>query len=327
MTTRRSFIKSSLASLGVLIPLPNFGKGGMSGNGADRPIVVSTWGFGQPANEAAWEVLGNNGSSIDAVEQGVRVPEGDPDVQTVGFGGYPDRDGEVTLDACIQDQNGDAGSVTFLRHIKHPVSVARKVKEESPHVMLTGEGALEFALDRGFEKEDLLTDESRQAWKEWLEKSDYDPDAPPVGHDTIGMLALDGDGNLSGACTTSGLAYKWHGRVADSALIGCGLFVDNEVGAACATGVGEEIIKVAGSHAVVERMREGDHPEEACRKVVERVLNRNPDFEESDQQVAFLALNKNGEYGGYGVKKGFSFAVHDHSVNRMVDASFAVSGK
>lgn len=327
MTTRRSFIKSSLTSLGALLPLPAVDDNGVQGNAPSRPIVVSTWGFGQPANEAAWEVLGKNGSSIDAVEQGVRVPEGDPDVQTVGYGGYPDRDGVVTLDACIQDQNGDAGAVTFLRHIKHPVSVARKVKDETPHVMLTGEGALDFAVDQGFEQQDLLTDESRQAWKEWLEKSDYDHDAQPVGHDTIGMLALDGAGNLSGACTTSGLSYKWHGRVADSALIGCGLFVDNEVGAACATGVGEEIIKIAGSHSVVERMREGDHPEDACRKVIKRMLKRNPDFKGSDQQVAFLALNENGEYGGYGVKKGFSFAVHNNSVNKMEDASYVVSGE
>ncbi len=326
MTTRRGFIKTSLAGLGSLLPFSGLVSNGDRKKEPQKPIVVSTWGFGKPANEAAWKILSKNGSALDAVEQGVRVPEGEPDVQTVGYGGYPDRDGEVSLDACIQDQNGDAGSVTFLQHIKHPISVALKVKEETPHVMLTGEGALDFALEQGFEKEDLLTEKSKQAWEEWLEESDYRPDGQIPGHDTIGMLALDGAGNLSGACTTSGLAYKYHGRVADSALIGCGLFVDNEVGAAVGTGVGEEIIKVAGSHVVVEEMRRGQHPEEACRKAVQRVLKRNPDLRKTNKQVAFLALNKNGEYGGYCVREGFSYAVHD-SENRMEQAEFEVKGE
>lgn len=325
MTSRRGFIKSSLAGLSALIPFSNTIAGGFRGRSKGKPIVVSTWPFGKPANQAAWKVLKNEGAALDAVEEGVRVPEGDPDVQTVGYGGYPDRDGNVTLDSCIQDHNGDAGSVTFLQHIKHPISVARSVKEETPHVMLTGDGALDFALEQGFEKQDLLTEESKRAWKKWLKRSEYKKDQNIPGHDTIGMLALDAEGNLSGACTTSGLAYKYHGRVADSALIGCGLFVDNEVGAATATGVGEEIIKVAGSHTVVEKMRQGWHPEQACRKAVERVLDRNPDFKNSGDQVAFLALNKNGEYGGYCVKKGFSFAVHDDSKDQMEDAGYIVN--
>ncbi|MDZ7716877.1 MAG: N(4)-(beta-N-acetylglucosaminyl)-L-asparaginase [Balneolaceae bacterium] len=209
------------------------------------------------ANKAAWKILSQNGLVTDAVEQGVRVTEADPQVRTVGIGGFPDRDGNVTLDACIMDHRDQCGSVAFLQHIKHPVSVARKVMEETPHVMLVGRGALEFAQAQGFEKEELLTEQSKKDWEEWKKKSNYQPEINIENHDTIGMLALDEAGNLAGVCTTSGAAYKMHGRVGDSPLIGSGLFVDNEVGAAAATGLGEEIIRICGSHLVVENMRRG----------------------------------------------------------------------
>ena len=177
---------------------------------AKKPVVISTWGHGIPANEAAWKVLQPGGSALDAVEAGVRVPEGDPQVMSVGFGGRPDRDGHVTLDACIMDNKGNAGSVCCLEYIKHPVSVARLVMEKTPHVMLSGEGALEFALQNGFKKEDLLTDNAKRQWENWKKEASYQPEVNIENHDTISMLALDQDGNLSGACTTSGLAYKMH---------------------------------------------------------------------------------------------------------------------
>ena len=235
--------------------------------------MISTWDFGKAANAAAWEILSKKGRALDAVEAGVRIPEADPNNQSVGYGGLPDRDGVVTLDACIMDENSNCGSVMFLESIVHPVSVARMVMEKTPHIVLAGEGALQFALANGFKKENLLTPESEKAWKEWLKNSKYEPvinvenkmytppkskmPGGPSNHDTIGMLALDDNGNLSGACTTSGMAFKIHGRVGDSPIIGAGLFVDNEVGAATSTGVGEEVIRIVGSHLVVEYMRQG----------------------------------------------------------------------
>jgi isoaspartyl peptidase/L-asparaginase-like protein (Ntn-hydrolase superfamily) len=200
--------------------------------------------------------------------------------------------------------------------------------EETPHVMLVGEGARDFALEQGFEETDLLTEQSRQDWKEWKEKQETTPDRPEPNiegevdaenHDTIGMLALDANGHLSGACTTSGTQWKMHGRVGDSPLIGAGLFVDNDVGAACATGWGEAVIRTAGSHLAVEKMRQGASPMEACRAVVERVrnLHGNP----RDVQVGVLALNKQGEIGAYGLQSGFETAQYTPDAgNQLVEA-------
>lgn len=272
------------------------------------PIVISTWSHGVPANAAAWEVLKKGGRALDAVEAGVRVPEADPAVTTVGYGGFPDRDGRVTLDACIMDEFSNCGSVAFLEHIMHPISVARLVMEKTPHVMIVGDGALKFALDNGFKKENLLTADAEKHWKEWLKDADYKPVINWENHDTIGMVALDGNGNLSGACTTSGMAFKMHGRVGDSPIIGAGLYVDNEVGAATSTGVGEEVIRICGSHLVVELMRQGLTPEDACREAVERIVKKQPQ-RSKELQVGFLALNKHGEYGAYCLQKGFNYAV------------------
>ena len=281
---------------------------------SEKPIVLSTWEHGLAANEDAWKILSANGKAIDAVEKGVMNTEENLKNQSVGLGGLPDRDGHVTLDACIMDELGNCGSVCCLEHIKHPISVARMVMDKTPHVILVGEGALKFALDHGFTKETFdRTPEADKAWKEWLIKAQYKPIINVENHDTIGMIALDAAGNLSGSCTTSGLAYKMHGRVGDSPIIGAGLFVDNEVGAAAATGTGEEVIRVCGSHTVVEMMRAGHSPEEACRIAVERVSKSPKNVKE--MQIGFIAINKHGEFGGYALQKGFNFAVHSNKIN------------
>lgn len=315
MTTRREFIKLSAVGTGILATSPL--KAGPAFQ--NKPIVISTWNFGLAANEAAWKILSTGGRALDAVEAGAKIPEADPKETSVGYGGLPDRDGKVTLDACIMDELGNCGSVAFLQHIVHPISVARLVMEKTPHVMLVGDGALQFALANGFKKTKLLTRDSEKAWKEWLKKEEYKPVVNIENHDTIGIIALDATGNLSGACTTSGLAYKMHGRVGDSPIIGAGLYVDNEVGASTATGVGEEVIRIVGCHLVVELMRQGHSPGEACRLAVERILKKNP-TKAKEVQVGFLALNKNGEYGAWCLQQGFNYAVHDVSGNRLLDS-------
>lgn len=284
-----------------------------------KPIVVSTWKHGLAANQVAWQVLSSGGKAIDAVEQGVRVPEADPSVMTVGYGGYPDREGKVTLDACIMDENQNCGSVAFLQHIKHPISVARLVMDKTPHVMLVGEGALDFAKSQGFKEQNLLTDKAKTAWQDWLKESKYNPVINVENHDTIGMLALDHNGDLSGACTTSGAAFKMSGRVGDSPIIGAGLYVDNEIGAATATGMGELMIKTVGCHLVVEMMRQGLSPELACKAAVQRIAKKLGDHKQF--QVGFLALNKAGEYGSYCIQSGFNYAVTDKSGSDMYDAN------
>lgn len=283
------------------------------------PVVISTWNFGIQANEAAWKILSAGGRALDAIEAGARVPEADPTNTTVGYGGAPDREGKVTLDACIMDEKGGCGSVVFLEDIMHPISVARMVMEKTPHVMLAGEGARQFALQNGFEAINLLTPESEKAYQEWLKTSRYQPIINVENHDTIGILALDANQNLSGGCTTSGMAYKMRGRIGDSPIIGAGLYVDNEVGAATATGVGEEVIRVVGSHLVVELMRQGLSPEAACKEAVTRIVKKNPG-KSKEIQVGFLAMNKQGEFGAYCLQPGFSFAVNNAAGNNLHDS-------
>jgi N4-(beta-N-acetylglucosaminyl)-L-asparaginase len=333
MPNRRKFVRLSLlSSFGLLAGQRLFAKKELNENQIlpavkDKPVVISTWNFGKEANAAAWEVLDKGGKAIDAVETGVRLPEGDIRNQAVGIGGRPDRDGHVTLDACIMDENSKCGAVAFLQHIAHPISVARLVKEKTPHIMLVGDGALKFALENGFKKENLLTEKSKKDWQEWKKSSKYKPNNNienelPGGeknHDTIGMVALDKYGDLSGACTTSGIAYKMYGRVGDSPIIGAGLYVDNEVGAATCTGMGEEVIRIVGAHLIVELMRQGLSPEAACKKAAERVATRNPE-RAKEVQVAFIALNKKGEYGAYALQKGFQYAVRNGEVEAMYDA-------
>lgn len=314
---RRLFIRGSL--MGVVssaLPFGSEGKPEMVLPHTGYPVVAATWD-NRKATSAGMEVLLKGGSALDAVEAGARVPEADPGDSSVGYGGLPDRNGNVTLDACIMDEHGNAGAVTYLQHIKHPVSVARKVMEKTPHVMLSGDGALAFALEQGFEKENLLSPEAEKEWKKWMNNPEY----KSGNHDTIGILALDEKGNICGACSTSGLAYKMPGRVGDSPIIGAGMYVDNEVGGACATGIGELVIKIVGSFLIVELMRQGNSPENACRMAVERILRKYPEIKNNkDGQVGFLALNKDGSAGGYSVRPGYSMAVSNREKTQLIVA-------
>ncbi|CAN5424994.1 N(4)-(beta-N-acetylglucosaminyl)-L-asparaginase [soil metagenome] len=320
MSTRRTFIKWSALSA-ALLSVKKSAAGKLSISGSDmKPLVISTWDHGLAANTDAWKILSGGGRALDAVEKGVMNTENDLTNQSVGLGGIPDRDGFVTLDACIMDEHGNCGSVCFLDHIRHPISVARLVMEKTPHVMLAGEGARKFALENGFALEKFdRTPASDDAWKAWLKKSEYKPVINVENHDTIGMIAIDAAGNLSGSCTTSGLGYKMHGRVGDSPIIGAALFVDNEIGAACATGTGEEVIRICGSHTVVEMMRAGHSPEEACRIAVERISKSPKNVKE--MQIGFLALNKHGEFGSYALQKGFNYAIQSLEIkNELRDS-------
>jgi N4-(beta-N-acetylglucosaminyl)-L-asparaginase len=287
------------------------------------PKVISTWNHGLEANQAAWEILKNGGKSLDAVEKGLRVTESDVNNRSVGIGGLPDREGHVTLDACIMDEESRCGAVAFLEGIDHPVSVARKIMETTPHVMLVGKGARDFALKNGFSKIKTPVKEAKDDYKKWMKEQEKIAKNPPINHenhDTIGMLAIDKDGNISGACSTSGWAYKLHGRVGDSPIIGAGLFVDNEVGGAVATGLGEAIIRVAGSHTVVELMRNGKTPMEACKLAVERIIKKHKNME--GLQCGFLAIDKAGNVGAYSVYNGFNFALTDSNQHKLIDAEF-----
>lgn len=311
MLNRRNFINKGLvATAATAIGCTSTEKEGkINANSKEGlPITIATWGPNVKAVDAANEALQKGGTSLDAVEAGTRVPEADPNDTSVGYGGLPDRDGHVTLDACIMDWNSKAGAVTFLEGIMHPISVARRVMEKTPHVMLSGKGALEFALSEGFKQEDLLTEGSRKAWEDWKVKSEYKPKVNVERHDTIGMLSIDAKANISGACTTSGLAYKMHGRVGDSPIIGAGMFVDNEVGGACATGLGELVMRTLGSFLAVELMRQGKTPQEACEEVINRIVKANANYKEF--QVGVLAINKKGEHGAYAIQKGFNYVVN-----------------
>ena len=312
MKTRREFItKMTLGTVAAGLSLPSCTESPAvekDAVGARAPLALSTWPFGIKANDEAWKILSQGGKALDAVEQGVRIIEADPENHSVGFGGLPDRDGRVTLDACIMDASGNAGSVACLEHIKHPVSVARRVMERTPHVLLVGEGALDFALTEGFEKENLLTPESKAKWEEWVKTAQYKPRINAELHDTIGMLAIDNEGNIAGACTTSGLAFKMRGRVGDSPIIGAGLYVDNEVGGAAATGLGEEVLKSLSSFLVVELMRNGASPQEACELALSRIMKKHGG--KVDFQVGLIAVNKAGVTGAASIQNGFSFALH-----------------
>ena len=280
-----------------------------------KPVAVCTWDFGN-ATGKAWSVLEPGGSALDAVEAGVMVEEADPNNQTVGLGGRPDRDGHVTLDACIMDPEGHCGSVMALEGFVHPVSVARKVMEETPHVILVGEGAAQFALEQGFEQANLLTEASRLEWEEWKKEAEYKPIINIENHDTIGMITLDANGRMAGACTTSGMAYKMRGRVGDSPVIGAGLYVDDEIGGAAATGVGEEVVRMVGSFLIVELMRQGLSPQQACEEGVRRIMKRNQG--RTDFQIGFVALNKKGESGAFCIHPGFSYRRYDSDGHRNV---------
>ena len=326
MSDRRGFLKLGLAGSAALATGCFQKKDAEPAEGGAVPlkrregaIVLSTWQHGMAANAKAWSVMEAGGSVLDAVEQGVAVVESDLNNRSVGLGGLPDRDGKVTLDACIQDHDGRAGAVAFVQRFENPIRIARAVMERTPHVMLVGSGAEQWALENGFTRRDVDLPEVRKAWQEWLVTSDYKPVVNIENHDTIGMIAMDAQGRLAGSCTTSGMAYKIHGRVGDSPIIGAGLFVDGDVGAACATGVGELMMRTAGSHTVVELMRQGRTAEEACREAIARILRKVPRSE--GMQVGFLALRKDGDHGGWSVYNGFEMALRTSA-----DASLRETG-
>lgn len=331
MIGRRKFLRLPLSAVPLVLADSVFGQQAelASRMKVKTPVLVSTWDSGVKANAAAWPVLQKGGRALDAVEAAGRASEEEISC-CVGLGGNPDRDGKVTLDACIMDGNGDCGGVSFLERIKHPISVARKVMETTPHVLLSGEGARQFAIENGFPLESgELSPDAEKAWKEWLKKSEYKPvinienikpkamsrgfapyvfDDGSFNHDTMGTVAVDANNNLSGMVTTSGMGFKMRGRVGDSPIIGAGLFVDNEVGAATSSGVGEEVIRICGTHTVIEQMRMGRSPDQACREAIRRIIKRDL-AKAKEFQVGFLALSRKGEIGAFAIQKGFTFSV------------------
>ncbi len=306
---RRTFLQTS-ALLGASL-------GATAQAKTSEPLIIATW-KNEKATIAGWNKLMETGKALDGVEAGARIPEADPNDTSVGYGGYPDRDGHVTLDACIMDHLGNAGSVTFLEGIMHPISVARAVMEKTPHVMLSGAGALKFALDQGFKVENLLTETSKKAWEEWKKESKYEPVINIERHDTIGLLGIGKAGEIAGACTTSGLAFKMHGRVGDSPIIGGAVFCDDEVGGACATGLGEFVMKTLGSFLIVELMRQGMSPQKACEEAVMRIVKR---YKYKEFQIGYLALNKKGEYGAYAIQKGFNYTITKNGKTQVIESA------
>ena len=335
MLNRRKFLQTSMLATSLLTVKNSFAQN----KTPTKPIVVSTWEDGRKVNIEAWKILSKKGRALDAVEAGAVFIEGTINC-CIGLGGYPDRDGIVTLDSCIMDEHANCGAVGGLEQIRHPVSVARKIMETTPHILLVGQGAQQFALENGFKKEPaILSAEAKKAYENWLKKSEYHPEinienkkgngpfAPSFfedgspNHDTMGLVALDASDNMSGAVTTSGMAFKIHGRVGDSPIIGAGLFVDNAIGAATSSGMGEEVIRICGTHLVVEYMRQGYSPEMACRKAIERIINRDREKAKTIQ-VGFLALNKKGQYGAYAIQKGFVFSVKSNGEEKVYPSKY-----
>jgi len=362
--TRREDVRTS-ASAGVVAGLSPELTAREQSKGS-RPLVISS-ANGLRTNERAMEMIRQGADTLDAVIAGVNIVEDDPEDMSVGYGGLPNEDGDVELDASVMHgPTKRAGAVASLRHIKNPSKVAKLVLERTDHLLLVADGALRFALAHGFKKDDLLTDKSRAVWLRWKETRStrdgwgpglaapeenkprsqvIDPKEtelvaladrmiarPPTG--TINCLAINASGDISGTTTTSGLAFKIPGRVGDSPLIGCGLFVDNEVGAAGSTGRGEECIKINGAHTIVEVMRRGASPSEACMEAVKRVAaSYNGNLKKLREfNIQFYALNKNGEHGsatlwGFSVERDgkrnrAQYAVHDGRENKLHDIPY-----
>ena len=317
---RKAFIQQSTLWAGGLLVSPHIihTKNKMTLNKlipTNLPYVISTWNV-PLATKIAGDALEKGIEALDAAVFGVAYEEANLQNTTVGNGGSPDRDGEVTLDACVMNHKGNCGAVMAVQNITHVAALAKDVMEKTPHVILAGEGAKKFALEQGYQAENLLSDNSKKEWEKWLEMGNYNPEINIENHDTIGMICSDQNGNLSGVCTTSGLAYKMKGRVGDSPVIGCGLYIDNAIGGAVATGLGEEVIKTVGSFLIVELMRQGKTPQEACEEAVSRILEKQkgkPDF-----QVAYLATNKKGEIGSYCIHNGFSYTVYKNDLNQNI---------
>ena len=328
MVDRRKFVRLSALGLTAAVVRPAFAGETLENNETvysefNGPVMISTWNHGLKANKVGWAVLENGGTSLDAVEAGAKVTESDVTNRSVGIGGMPDREGHVTLDACIMDWDANCGSVGFLEGIAHPISVARHIMEHTPHVMLVGSGAKQYALENGFDTIKTPLPEVKAEWKKWKKEQETMAKKPQINHenhDTIGLLAIDKDGRISGACTTSGWAYKLPGRLGDSPIIGAGLFIDQEVGGAVATGLGESIIRVAGAHTVVELMRHGRTPREACKEAVDRLIRKHKDM--TGLQCGFLAIDRFGNVGAYSVYNGFNYAYRDTSKEELIDSVF-----
>jgi len=310
---RRNFI-FDIFSIGLMSSITTRLKGN---NLNFSPMVrsISTWKTSE-ANYKAGSLLDSGTDALNAAVIGVAVEEENPKNTTVGIGGAPDRSGNVTLDACVMNHLGDCGSVVAVENIMNVARLAKDVMEKTPHVMLAGKGAEEFAISEGYKKINLLTETSKKDWEKWLENQEYKPIINIENHDTIGMLCLDKNNNISGACTTSGLAYKMKGRIGDSPIIGSGLFIDNKIGGAVATGLGEEVVKTVGSYLVVELMRQGMSPQEACETAIKRIVSTNS--QENKFQVAYIAMNKNGEVGSYSIEPGFSYMDYYNGENKEV---------
>jgi len=317
--TRRQFIGQTALAAGALNATSLIDEGAAAGRVA--PMMVSTWRHGKLANEAALEVLRTGGSPLDAVEQGIWVTEADARESSVGIGGIPNADGAVQLDACIMEGPGHgAGSVAALEDILHPISVARRVMEQTPHVMLVGDGARKFALEQGFEQVELLTEERRRAWLAWSEQNAREKaENPRFSHDTVALLVLGANGDLAGGCSTSGWGYKLPGRVGDSPIIGSGLYVDNEVGAAGATGTGENVMRYCGSFMVVEYMRQGLHPRDACIETIRRIASKDPLGFNLD--IHFIALDKRGRQGAAGCSTRFDYSVTTETSSEVLQGA------
>lgn len=283
------------------------------------PMAICTWGFSK-ASAKAGEELSKGTTALDAAIAGVAVEEENIKNTTVGKGGAPDREGNVTLDACVMDSNGNCGAVLCVENITNVAALAKKVMEDTPHVILAAKGAEEFAYANGFKKEDLLTEASKKTWEKWKESPEYKPIVNIENHDTIGMLCIDDHGDIAGACTTSGLSYKMKGRVGDSPIIGSGLFIDNEIGGAVATGMGEEILKTVGSFLIVELMRNGKSPQKACEEAVKRIVSKNDAYK--DFQIAYIAMDKLGNVGAYCIHEGFTYMKYDNEINENVKVDF-----
>ncbi len=320
---RRTFLDQSAMGVGGLLVSPSLIKNPIpkikqENDLSHSPYVLSTWNVPK-ATQTAGVALEKGLNALDAAVAGVAIEEANVLNTTVGKGGAPNRDGTVSLDACVMNHKGQCGSVMAVENIVHVAALAKAVMDHTPHVILAGKGAQKFALEQGYVKENLLSEASKKRWEKWLEEGNYNPEINIENHDTIGMLCMDGKGHLSGACTTSGLAYKMAGRVGDSPVIGSGLFIDNTVGGAVATGMGEEVIKTVGSFLIVELMRQGRTPQEACEEAIHRILKNHPN--KPDFQVAYLAINKDGAIGAYSIHNGFTYTQYRNKTVQNVAAT------
>jgi len=296
-------------------------------------LSLSTWKHGFHPNQVTFDALQSGKTALDAVELGAQYCESDLACMSVGRGGLPDATGEVTLDASIMDHDGNCGSVAFVRNYEHVISIARRVMEKTPHVMLAGEGAEQFAQQQGFVKTDLLTEKAKSLWQQWMRQPDklhvrlrraeegeqeYVFVHVEDSHDTIGILAMDSAGHLAGACTTSGLAFKMHGRVGDSPIIGAGLYVDGAVAAAVATGDGELMMRACSAFSIVEWVRQGIEPSEACERAIARV--RRDKHLTDDMQCGLMVIRVDGAWAARGLRPGFQLAAASETEsNKMHD--------